>query len=164
MGRNNKIIVGVVIIGLLLIGGWMLFRTPVFPASPHLTPSKQEYETHPQLIVKGKIFQLEIADTPAKQELGLSYRPSLPDDHAMIFVFPKAGAWPFWMKDMNFLIDMIWLDPTFKVVFSKKEALPDSYPTLYSSPTPALYVLETNAGFMDEFKIATGTKLVVTGI
>ena len=45
-------------------------------------------------------FQVEIADTPAKREMGLQYRRDLATDRGMIFLFPNESQQAFWMKNM----------------------------------------------------------------
>lgn len=68
--------------------------------------------THPELkilrIGKGAI-NVEVADTAAKQEKGLSGRQSMPQDQGMLFVFQKPGYYSFWMKDMKFSLDFVWI-------------------------------------------------------
>src|SRR5688572_25635147 len=59
--------------------------------------------------LRGRTFQIEVADTSAKRELGLGERESLPAGHGMFFPFEGAQRWVFWMKGMRFPIDIIWL-------------------------------------------------------
>ncbi|HEY7219395.1 MAG TPA: DUF192 domain-containing protein, partial [Candidatus Binatia bacterium] len=42
-------------------------------------------------------FQVEVADSPAKRQLGLQYRRELASDHGMIFLFPEESQQTFWM-------------------------------------------------------------------
>jgi uncharacterized membrane protein (UPF0127 family) len=77
----------------------------------------------------------------------------------MLFVFEKPGHYGFWMKDMHFNIDMIWLDEAFKVVYIQPDATPESYPTSYGQEAEAKYVLETNAGFAKVHNIRLGQQL-----
>lgn len=100
-----------------------------------------------QLLIGGETINLEIADTSAKQAKGLSGRASLFPDQGMLFVFPEVGFHNFWMKDMNFPIDIIWLDANYKIVSIKGNVAPESYPETFAPSAPALYVLELPAGF-----------------
>jgi uncharacterized membrane protein (UPF0127 family) len=104
-------------------------------------------------------INLEAATTTAEQEHGLSDRPSLSPDQGMLFIFPTPGFYQFWMINMSFPLDMIWLDQNFKVVGIKKDATPASYPTTFSPDAPASYVIEVNAGFVDEYGIKEGETL-----
>ena len=70
--------------------------------------SSAEYE-HAIVAIGGTIVTAEIVDTKEKLELGLSGREGLSFNKGMLFVFPKTGYHSFWMKDMSFPIDIIWL-------------------------------------------------------
>src|SRR3989339_720000 len=68
-------------------------------------------------------------------------------------IFNKIGVYHFWMKDMNFPIDIIWIGEDYKIVYIKENALPESYPEKFNPNQPALYVLEINAGMVSENEI-----------
>ena len=55
-------------------------------------------------------YQLEVAETLEQKGQGLSGRKSMAKDKGMIFVFPKTSYHAFWMKDMHFALDFIWLE------------------------------------------------------
>jgi hypothetical protein len=61
------------------------------------------------LTIRGTRVALEIADTPAKQRLGLGRRDALPWGHGMLFVYDEPGFPGFWMKEMRFDIDIVWI-------------------------------------------------------
>lgn len=100
-----------------------------------------------------------IADTEESRAKGLGGRDSLPQDQGMLFVFSDPGIYDFWMKDVNFPLDMVWLDWNKSVIGATKNISMDTYPSTFSPPSPVSYVLELNAGAADKFGIATGTKL-----
>lgn len=104
-------------------------------------------------------FIADIADTQALRELGLSGRQGLGDDEAMLFVFPTSGQNLFWMKDMLFPIDMIWLDKNKKVSHIVRDAEPSSFPQTFGPSTPTMYVIETRAGIADEIGLRIGDKV-----
>ncbi len=116
---------------------------PKSAASPH-------NPTTNTIIVAGKTITIELADTPAERQKGLSGRQALPAGHGLLFVFDTPGYHSFWMKDMNFPIDIFWLDENYQIVDSWLNALPESYPEARSSKVPAKYVLETNVGEIDD--------------
>jgi len=91
-------------------------------------------------------FGFEVARTPAQLERGLGGRTEIPHQYGMLFVFPRDGIYGFWMKDMQTSIDMLWLSETGKVIYLKRDVAPDTYPSVFYSPQPARYVLETRAG------------------
>ncbi|HEV2613770.1 MAG TPA: DUF192 domain-containing protein [Gammaproteobacteria bacterium] len=93
-------------------------------------------------------LNVEQVSTPVAMEQGLSGRKSLANNEGMLFVFPKEGFYPFWMKSMLFPIDIIWLDKNYKVVYVKENAQPC---TQFDCPMitpdkPAQYVLEAAPG------------------
>lgn len=102
---------------------------------------------NPTLQVGNRRYELMVADTPELRAHGLSNTVSLPNDQAMIFVFPNSTKSCFWMKDMNYSLDMVWLDTDKHIVHIQRNATPDSYPdTTFCTPRAAKYVLEVNAG------------------
>ncbi|MFM7408412.1 MAG: DUF192 domain-containing protein [Cuspidothrix sp.] len=54
-------------------------------------------------------IQLEVAQTPEQQMMGLMYRPALPDNRGMLFVFPYPQPVKFWMKNVPVSLDMVFL-------------------------------------------------------
>jgi uncharacterized membrane protein (UPF0127 family) len=106
--------------------------------------------------IGGTDVRVEIADTDAERAHGLSGHAPLADDEGMLFVFPEEGFYPFWMRDMAFPIDIFWIDAAGKVVHIEHALSPDTYPTTFTSGSPARYVLEVRAGFADQHDIEIG--------
>lgn len=100
-----------------------------------------------------------VAENDTDRENGLSGQSSLPHGVGMLFVFDTPGKYGFWMKDMDFSIDMIWIGADKKVVGVTKNVLSSSYPFVFMPPKDILYVLEMNAGSVVEFGLTTGTQL-----
>jgi len=100
---------------------------------------------------------VEIADTPDERRIGLSGRPSLAEGTGMFFVFDTVGMHSIWMPDMHFAIDVVWLDEDLDVVHIAEHITPASYPTAFSPTTPARYVLEVPAGFVERHGTQRGT-------
>ena len=112
------------------------------------------------LMPKGAI-QVEVANTKASRELGLSGRPSMGDDEGLLFVFDKPGKYGFWMKDMNFQLDLIWINQNGLVVDIERKLTPDSYPETFINEVDASYVLEINAGLAEKFGLYIGSKVKI---
>jgi uncharacterized protein len=112
----------------------------------------------------GKELRVELMVNPEDRARGIMFRPSLPEDRGLLFVFEEPGVYPFWMKNCRFAIDMIWLDEDRRVTYiadsvppCKKDPCPSYGP---SGPArPALYVLEINAGQARREKVLVGTTL-----
>lgn len=107
---------------------------------------------------KGQILA-QVSNNPSKRQLGLSYRQSLEDGTGMVFIFPEPGRHSFWMKDMNFPIDIIWIRSDRRVMGITRNVSPDTYPETFYPPSDIQFVLELNAGESEKFTIATGTIL-----
>jgi uncharacterized membrane protein (UPF0127 family) len=100
-----------------------------------------------QLRAGDKTFTVQLADSADKQRLGLSNRVDIPPDRGMLFTYDAAAADRcFWMKDMNFPIDIIWLDAKKRVVHIEAEVSPDTYPKTFCPDGPAQYVVELHPG------------------
>ena len=95
----------------------------------------------------GETLHVFVADTESLREKGLGGRAGLPSDQGMLFVFTKDGTYGFWMKDMRFPIDILWLSSEGTVVHMAQGVSPDTYPQNFTSDKPARYVLELPAGW-----------------
>jgi len=92
----------------------------------------------------------EVAQTPESIIQGLSERKSLEENSGMYFVLGEKKIATFWMKDMLFSIDIIWISADKKIVHIETNLSPDTYPKSFSPFEPAQYVLEVNAGTATE--------------
>ncbi len=108
--------------------------------------------------INGKKISVEIATSSQEKSRGLCCRESLGENSGMLFVYNASGDFPFWMKDTNIPLDMIWLDSTKKVVHLEEKVQPSSYPKTYSSPIPSKYILETNSGWVEKNAIDIGDR------
>lgn len=110
-----------------------------------------------------------ISDTPQKLSQGLSGKSSLPDDVGMLFIFPKQDIRPtFWMKDMYFDIEIIWInDGKISQITSAsapESSTPDQYLKLYVPADPIDMVLEVNTGFSQKYNIKPGDRIKVPSL
>jgi uncharacterized membrane protein (UPF0127 family) len=115
--------------------------------------------------IAGQNIKVELALTPREQEQGLSSRQGLAENTGMLFVFTNPGKYSFWMKDMNFPIDIIWLSEDLKVVYIKNNASPELYPETYGpgeNDGNAKYVLEVMSGFSDKNNLKVGDSALFT--
>jgi uncharacterized membrane protein (UPF0127 family) len=126
-----------------------------------LSETTQKTSAPSVLEIAGNSIELEIARTPAERQQGLSGRTGLPENKALLFIFEDEGFYNFWMKDMKFSIDMIWLDADYTVVGLHQNVAPDTFPDTFTSTKPALFVLETAAGFAQKYGIKEGTRLTI---
>lgn len=113
------------------------------------------------IIIGSVAVQASVADTLSSRIKGLSNTPYLPDTVVKLFAFGVAGEHSIWMKDMNYAIDIIWADQEGKIVHIEENVTPDTFPNTFSSPSPAWFVVEANAGFVAQHGIAIGDKIVL---
>ncbi|HZD39854.1 MAG TPA: DUF192 domain-containing protein [Terriglobales bacterium] len=90
-------------------------------------------------------YVVEIADTPAKRELGLQYRRELAENHGMLFLFPAEKENVFWMKNTPIPLDMIFINANHQIVGIVENAVPFTTEGR-SVPAPSQFVLEINGG------------------
>ena len=71
--------------------------------------------------IAGQSIRVDLALTKETQTQGLSGRGVLKDNEGMLFVFNHPGEYRFWMKDMNFPIDIVWMNENRNVVYVEKK-------------------------------------------
>jgi uncharacterized membrane protein (UPF0127 family) len=102
----------------------------------------------PLTLPSGKVLQAEVMVKDEDRAMGLMFRPSLPLDRGMLFVFGAVDFHGIWMKNCRFPIDILWLDEEKKIVHVAESVPPckaDPCP-VYNPMRKAAYVIEMNAG------------------
>jgi uncharacterized membrane protein (UPF0127 family) len=117
-------------------------------------------QAQPQVSITTKegrevVFQVEVADTPAKRELGLQYRRDLAETQGMIFLFPKENQLSFWMKNTPIALDMIFIGADRKIVGIVENTVPFSLESR-SVSGKSQYVLEINGGLSRRYGFKSG--------
>ncbi len=109
----------------------------------------------------GKTIFADLVKSEEDRARGLMFRKTLNEDQGMLFVFESEGFYSFWMKNMNFSIDILWLDRQKRIVHlerevppCKKEPCPSYVPAL-----PAKYVLELKAGSIEKMKLKLNDRI-----
>ncbi len=97
---------------------------------------------------KDVCFKTEVMSTPAQREQGLMFRETLPEKQALLFEFEANGRFAFWMKNVKFPIDMIWIDENKTIVHIEANVPPCQKDPcqVYVPAVYARYVLEIPAG------------------
>jgi uncharacterized membrane protein (UPF0127 family) len=125
-----------------------LFSVPVYKELKAAFTTVYGFNESRLVIASASLF-VDIADTPEERKRGLSGLENLKPGTGLYFKFDYPDFHGIWMKDMNFPIDIIWLDSSQRVVDIKKGASPDSYPEVFVPNREAMYVLEVPAGFVE---------------
>jgi uncharacterized membrane protein (UPF0127 family) len=108
-------------------------------------------------------FQVEIADTPAKRELGLQYRRELADHRGMLFLFPHEKENAFWMKNTPIPLDMIFISAKHRIVGIIEETVPFSLESR-SVSVPSQFVLEIKGGLSRQHGFSVGDRVRFEGV
>lgn len=119
---------------------------------------------HPKTLharLGGEMLLLEIADTDELRAKGLSGHKPLKSGEGMLFIFEQEGIYGFWMKDMNFPIDIAWLDQTYRIVEIKERVEPSSYPEVFLPHVNARYVIELPEDYFSKHDLKTGNILEI---
>jgi len=160
MKKMNILIIGGILVA---IGLFFLWYTFISRANPIL-PQKE-------IKINDSVFSVEIASTTIEQSRGLSGRNELSQNSGMLFLFNYSGVQSFWMKDMKFTIDIIWIgnnpsssedsDWSGKVLGFVENApiQPNAQLwqlNIYNSPDGVSSVLEVDAGTVKRDNIKVG--------
>jgi len=118
----------------------------------------------PLTLPSGTVLQVEVMVKDEDRAMGLMFRPSLPKDRGMLFLFERPDFQGIWMKNCKFPIDIVWLDEARKVVH-----VAESVPPCKAEPCPvytplrrASYVVELNAGQARKEKAVLGSTIGFT--
>jgi uncharacterized membrane protein (UPF0127 family) len=112
--------------------------------------------------VNGLVLLADISVTDEQRAKGLSVKDGLTENEAMLFVFDNEAEHTFWMKDMKFPIDIIWIDSDKTIVHIEHNLQPCGYGVLcptYKPGQDSLYVLETVGGFAEKHDVVQGTRV-----
>ena len=135
---------------------------PPIPTSGSQTPAPESLGqklpiSAKAIVPNGTTIQLEVAQTPQQQAMGLMYRQALPDNRGMLFGFPSAQSVNFWMKNVPVALDMVFLHNGI-VKYIQAAAPPcatQPCPT-YGPNTPIDKVIELRSGRAAELKLKVG--------
>jgi uncharacterized protein len=107
----------------------------------------------PKALIQNHSFKLLLAKTEKDRETGLSLKKSLPQDIGMLFMFDKKDYYSFWMKNMKFPIDIIFIrNNKIVTVYSKvKPPINNKELAIYQPNEPVDTVLEINSGLSEKY-------------
>lgn len=116
---------------------------------------------------EGETFKVKVAKTEKEKQVGLSETKKLGEKDGMLFVFNAPEKYSFWMRDMDFPIDIIYIKGDEVVDVIKNAPAPTSSNSelpIYQPSTEADKVLEVNSGIADKYNIKKGTKLEIANL
>lgn len=146
MNRFRYILAAVITI--VLCGGVFIYVMDGGVASYVDTEARMVFDN-------GEVVDVEVVDTSSERMQGLSGKRGLQQGNGMLFLFERPQNLSFWMRDMNFAIDMVWVRGE-EVVGVTDRVQPESFPERFHPPEPADRVLEIPAGDADRLGIEKG--------
>lgn len=160
MKKDLATIFGLFLLIVVLIVFFKPFTSGTFFLPTQATPSATLRGTT-RVIVGDLLVDAKVASKASDRKKGLSGVDSLPLSSGMLFVFENSGEYAFWMKDMKFAIDIIWIDENKRIVTVASFATPekgkgDDELRLYKPTGAAKYVLEINAGLANLHGLKVG--------
>ncbi len=134
-----------------------------------VAPPPAEPPSGPVVRIGEATFTVEVADNLEARAKGLSGRANLPPGEGMLFIFEDTRVHTFWMKDMIFPLDLVWIGEqctleniTPNVPAPTPEQADSDLPR-FRPPQPVKYVLEINGGEAAAANIQVGDPVVFSG-
>ncbi|MBI2034893.1 MAG: DUF192 domain-containing protein [Candidatus Levybacteria bacterium] len=113
--------------------------------------------------INNKVFKVEVAKDQTTRAKGLSGRESLMEEKAMLFLFEKPDYYSFWMKNMQFPLDIIFISKDKIVtVVNNVQPLKEGQDNTILPTEPIDKVLEINAGLAQKYNLKKGDKVTIT--
>lgn len=136
--------------------------------SPTPTPWPSSIKMRTKNTQTEAVFTVEIADTEEKRQTGYMYRPTIGEYNGMLFIFPQPVNYPFWMKNVEFPLDIIFLSKELKVQDIKSNVPPckqvdatQKNCPFYGPESTYQYVLEIKGGNAGKLGIIPGTEFSI---
>lgn len=113
--------------------------------------------------IKGEVIELEVAQTPQQQALGLMFRENLPANRGMLFSFEPPRITRFWMKNVSIPLDMIFLQQgEVKVIAAGVPPCRSNNCPVYGPEETLIdQVIELRGGRANELGLAVGDRIEV---
>jgi len=143
------------LLGGILLGIWLGWAPTAQPGPLEALDGETR-----AMAVGDERFVVELATTPASRQRGLMGRPQLAADRGMLFLYDEPAPRTFWMKNVRFGLDILYLDADWRILHLVT-APPCVMPPCpeYPSSQPARYVLELPAGSGERLGLAPGQRL-----
>ena len=102
------------------------------------------------------VLQVQVAQTPEQQQIGLMFRKTMSTNEGMLFIFDEPRQQCFWMKNTLLPLSVAFIDDSGTVanIDDMKPQTLDSH----CSTKPVRFVLEMNVGWFDKRGIKAGSK------
>ncbi|MGF1480688.1 MAG: DUF192 domain-containing protein [Cyanophyceae cyanobacterium] len=157
----RKVLSAIVVFGLLL--GCSSQQAELAPA-----PVSEVREQGQMLPVSATVrlgneqIELEVAQSPQQQAMGLMYREFLPPHRGMLFPFEELRLARFWMKNVRIPLDMVFLrDGEIQAIFADVPPCTTTPCPTYGPPMPVNQVIELPGGRAAELGLQAGDRVTI---
>lgn len=157
--RSNTRTIISVVIGLVVVALIIVIVLNIIKGSAPFKPTQKA-------VLGSHTFKVKVAQSEKEKEIGLSATKNLPNDYGMIFPFKEDGYYSFWMRDMKFPIDIIFINDNKIVKIFQKISPPKGNEALkiYVPDAPSDTVLEINSGLSEKYKIKEGNSIKLSDL
>lgn len=142
LAAKPKLIIVLLLLAICLLSIWLINK-------PHRSAVE----------LNGQKITAEIAASLEARATGLSKYKTLDDGRGMLFVYDQPQKQCFWMKDMKFAIDILWIGSDKQILHIEENVQPSTYPKQFCPDVPAKYALEVNSGLVNRTGVRVGQKL-----
>ena len=170
--KKKKIVITFGVLVLITLATYFLFdfssesisNTDQIPLKSDSAPA-YEFKKEGELTFRSKDdnfisrIDIEIAGDNSEQATGLMYRDKMKEKEGMFFIFSREELQSFWMKNTFLPLDIIFVNKAGLIIKIHKNTQPLSEQS-YPSNSPAIYVVEVNAGYTEKFNINEGDKII----
>jgi|WetSurMetagenome_2_1015567.scaffolds.fasta_scaffold01269_11 uncharacterized protein len=157
----KKILLAFFILLLVVVGIYFVLNYSK-GIKPGVKGAKTEITPTSTVTIDGHSFKVAVATSQQEQEIGLSKTNSISQDQGMIFLFNRPDYYSFWMKNMKFAIDIIYINQD-TIVTIKDSVQPPKNSSdnliIYTPTEPSDKVLEITAGLSKKYKFRNGDKV-----
>jgi uncharacterized membrane protein (UPF0127 family) len=147
----------------------LLLAPAIAPATAQVQQTGPQPELPKQRLVivtrdgKRHDFMVEMALTEPQQETGLMFRPHIPADGGMLFVWPAEQESQMWMKNTVSSLDMLFIEADGTVRSIAERTTPESLAVI-DSGGPVKATLEVAAGTAERLDIRVGDRVETRGL
>jgi uncharacterized membrane protein (UPF0127 family) len=129
---------------------------------PTTQPLGQILPVSAEVTINGQVIDLEVAQTPGQQEMGLMYRTELPPNRGMLFPFNPPRRVGFWMKNCRIPLDMVFLrQGAVKSITNHAPPCTKDPCPIYDSKASIDQVIELAGGRAKQLGLKVGDRLTI---
>lgn len=116
------------------------------------------------------VIKVEIAESRADKQRWLMFREErLPLNSAMILVYEKSDLYSMWLLNIEYNLDLIWINENGNIVYMVKDAEPckntfDAASCTYKNTKAAKYIIAAASGFIEEHDITEKSIMTIISI